>query len=129
MSQLKRPNIAGFKNFFSAASVENRQKSENNRIFVPINKKKDAKKPGKKSRNCLPLDQRLEIVRLRENGSTFAQIARDKKMNESSIRTIWKNKDDIERQGIQTAKFDAKTNCLEKIYSQIRNGAAFAHLG
>ena len=50
-------------------------------------------------------------------------------MNESSIRTIWKNKDEIIRQGIQTAKFDAKTNCLEKIYCQARNGAAFAHLG
>ena len=98
----------------------------------PTYKKKDAKKPdksSKKSRNCLPLDQRLEIVRLRENGLSFAKIARDKKMNESSIRTIWKNKDEIIRQGIQTAKFDAKTNCLEKIYCQARNGAAFAHLG
>ena len=71
----------------------------------------------------LPLDQRLEIVRLRENGLTFAQIARDKKMNESSIKTIWKNKGDIKRQGIQTAKIDTD-NCLEKI----GNGAAFAHL-
>ena len=56
----------------------------------PTNKRKDAKKPDKsdkKSRNCLPLDQRLEIVRLRENGLSFAKIARDKKMNESSIRT------------------------------------------
>ena len=86
--------------------------------------KKGAKKPEKKSRICLPLDQSLEIVRLRENGLTFAQIARDKKMNESSIRTIWKNKDDIKRQEIQTVKFDAD-NCLEKIYRQIRNGAAF----
>ena len=34
----------------------------------PKNNKKVAKKPGKKSQNCLPLDQRLEIVRLRENG-------------------------------------------------------------
>ena len=83
----------------------------------PTNKKKGAKKPDKsdkKSRNCLPLDQRLEIVRLRENGLSFAKIARDKKMNESSIRTIWKNKDDIKRQGIQTAKFDAKTIVWKK---------------
>ena len=56
----------------------------------------------------MPLDQRLEIVRLREIGSTFAQIARDKKMNESSIRTIWKNKDDIKRQGIQTANLEKR---------------------
>ena len=35
-------------------------------------------------------------------------------MNESSIRTIWKNKDDIIRQGIQTAKFDAKTIVWKK---------------
>ena len=47
--------------------------------------KKGAKKPEKKSRICLPLDQSLEIVRLRENGLTFAQIARDKKwMNHQS---------------------------------------------
>jgi hypothetical protein len=32
------------------------------------NNKKVAKKPEKKSRNCLTLDQGLEIVRLRENG-------------------------------------------------------------
>ena len=80
----------------------------------PTNNKKRAKKPEKKSRTCLPLDQRLEIVRLRENGLSFAKIARDKKMNESSIRTIWKNKDDIKRQGIQTAKFDAKTIVWKK---------------
>ena len=84
----------------------------------PTNKKVVAKKPkkdvDKKKRTCLPLDQRLEIVRLRENGSTFAQIARDKKTNESSIRTIWKNRDDIKRQGIQTAKFDAKTIVWKK---------------
>ena len=80
----------------------------------PTNKKKDAKKPEKKSRNCLPLDQRLEIVELRERGLSSAKIARDKKMNGSSIRTIWKNKDDIRRQGIQTAKFDAKTIVWKK---------------
>ena len=45
----------------------------------PTNKKFVAKK----QRTCLPLDQRLEIVRLRENGLSFAKIARDKKMNES----------------------------------------------
>ena len=30
-----------------------------------------------KQQTCLPLDQRLEIVRLRENGLSFAKIARD----------------------------------------------------
>ena len=64
----------------------------------PTNNKKVSKKPEKKSRTYLPFDQRLEIVRLRENGLSFAKIARDKKMNESSIRTIWKNKDEIKRQ-------------------------------
>ena len=53
-------------------------------------------------------DKSFKLLLKRENGSSFAKIARDKKMNKSSIRTIWKNKDDIIRQGIQTAKFDAK---------------------
>ena len=58
--------------------------------MLPTNKKV-AKKPQKKWRICLPLDQRLKNVGLRENG--FDRIARDKKMNESSIQTIWKNKE------------------------------------
>ena len=47
----------------------------------PKNEKVCPKKPkkdvAKKTRTCLPLDQRLEIVRLRENGLSFAKIARD----------------------------------------------------
>ena len=46
----------------------------------PTNKKKVAE-PDKKSRTCLPLDQRLEIVRLRENGLSFAKIAHDNQNN------------------------------------------------
>ena len=71
----------------------------------PTNNKKVAKKPEKKSRTYLPLDQRLEIVRLRENGLSFAKIACDKRMNESSIRTIWKNKDEIKRQNSMQKKY------------------------
>ena len=77
----------------------------------PTNKKDAAKKPkdvAKKQRTFLQLDQRLEIVRLRENGLSFDKIARDKKINESSIRTIWKNKDEIKKQGIQKAKYTPK---------------------
>ena len=60
---------------------------------------------------------------MRQNRLSFARIARDKKMNESSIRTIWKNKN-IKRQGFQTAKFDAKTIVWKKRLCQtVENNA------
>ena len=46
-------------------------------------------------------------IELKEKGSTFAKIAKDKKMNESSIRTIYQNRDKIRDQCIQTADYTA----------------------
>jgi hypothetical protein len=59
--------------------------------MLPTNKKllRSLKRNGEFAYHAL--DQRLKNVGLRENG--FDRIARDKKMNESSIRTIWKNKE------------------------------------
>ena len=58
-------------------------------------------------RKHLTLQEKLEIIELREKGSTFAKISKDKKMNESSIRTIYQNRDKIRDQGIQTADYTA----------------------
>jgi hypothetical protein len=58
-----------------------------------------------KSRIYLPLDQRLEIVRLRENGLSFARIARDKKMNRCDkfgiIKMISKGKEFKQQNSMQ----------------------------
>ena len=52
----------------------------------------------KKQRKHLTIQEKLQIIELKENGSTFAKIEKDKKMNESTVRTIYKEKEKIKLQ-------------------------------
>ena len=47
----------------------------------------------KKSKKCLPLAEKLEIIQLYENGTTSTEIGKAKGMPESSVRQICKKKD------------------------------------
>ena len=47
------------------------------------------KKQAKQQRHHLTIQEKLEIIELRNNGASFAKIAREKGMNESSVRTIY----------------------------------------
>ena len=58
--------------------------STSKKVKVPSTSKKD-----KKQRNHLTIQEKLEIIELRNNGASFAKIAREKGMNESSVRTIY----------------------------------------
>ena len=70
---------------------------------VPSTSKKD-----KKQRNHLTIQEKLEIIELRNNGASFAKIARDKGMNESSIRTIYEKREKTAQIGIKTADYNVK---------------------
>ena len=52
--------------------------------MAPTFKKGEVSKK-QQQRKHLTLQEKLQIIELREKGSTFAKIAKDKKMNESSI--------------------------------------------
>ena len=49
----------------------------------------------KRSRKFLTLDQKIEIVQCHEAGMKTSAIARERGMNESSVRCIVKRKDQI----------------------------------
>ena len=51
--------------------------------------------------------EKLQIIELREKGNTFAKIAKDKKMNESTVRGIYKDREKIKDYGIKTANYSA----------------------
>ena len=70
---------------------------------VPSTSKKD-----KKQRNHLTIQEKLEIIELRNNGASFAKIAREKSMNESSIRTIYEKREKTAQIGIKTADYNIK---------------------
>ena len=63
----------------------------------------------KKQRKHLSWKEKLEIIELKEKGYGNTKIAREKNVPESSVRTIYENRDKIRKQGIQTADYDAKT--------------------
>ena len=46
----------------------------------------------KKLRKHLTLKEKLEIIEMKGNGYSFAKIAREKKLSESSIRTIYEQR-------------------------------------
>lgn len=60
-------------------------------------------------RKWLTLEQKLNIIKLHDDGASFAKISRDKGINESSIRLIIKNKDHYKSQGIATASYLSKS--------------------
>ena len=44
--------------------------------------------------------EKLEIIEMRENGASWIKIAQDKGMNEASVRTIYRKKEEIRSQGM-----------------------------
>lgn len=49
-----------------------------------------------KKRKWLTLEQKLDIIKLHEEGASFAKIGRDKGMDESSVRKLIKKKRSIQ---------------------------------
>ena len=47
----------------------------------------------KKPKHLWTLTERLRIIEMRDNGAAWVKIAQEMKTNESSIRTIYANKD------------------------------------
>jgi hypothetical protein len=52
----------------------------------------------KSAKNYLSLEEKLEIIKLRENGESWTKISRDKNMNESSVRTLYRRREKIKFQ-------------------------------
>ena len=63
---------------------------------TPLKRKIDSKSetPSKK-RKWLSLEQKLEIIKKYESGASYAKMAHEKEMAESSVRLILKDKDQI----------------------------------
>lgn len=62
--------------------------------------KKKAKNGDKKTRNWLSINQKLEIIDMRDKDKkTWTQIALEKNLNESTVRTVYGKKDQIRSQG------------------------------
>lgn len=78
-------------------------------------KRKCESDPGTKKGKWLTLEQKLNVIKLHEEGASFAKIGREKGMNEASVRKIVKNKDQYKSQGIATASY------LSKIVTKIRS--------
>lgn len=62
----------------------------------------------KRKRQWLTVEDKLAIINQHENGTTFAKIARDKGMNESSVRKIVKEKEKYIELGKITASSSVK---------------------
>ena len=61
--------------------------------------KKKAKKDVK-TRKWLTLNQKLELINMRDKEKkTWTQIAQEKDLNESTVRTVYSKKDQIRSQG------------------------------
>ena len=70
-----------------------------------------------KRRVHLPLEKKLEIIQRFENGERIAQIARDNGMNESSVRVITKNKDQIKELGQGSSPYAKKICQKQRSYA------------
>ena len=58
--------------------------------------KKKANRP--KNNKWQTLEDKLEIITMKENGASFAKIARHKNQNESTIRYFFSKKDKVKSQ-------------------------------
>ena len=56
----------------------------------------------KSSKNYISLQEKLEIIRLRDTGMSWTKIGNEKGMNESSVRTIYRRKDKLKLQASTT---------------------------
>ena len=61
----------------------------------PKKKKRTLTKPVQQ----ITIAQKLEIIELRDNGARWIKIAQDKGLSESTVRTIYAQKDDIRARG------------------------------
>ena len=63
--------------------------------------KKTKKKPnGKpKTQTKWSVTQKLEVIDLRDSGARWIKIAQDKGMSESTVRTIYAQRDEIQARG------------------------------
>jgi CENP-B N-terminal DNA-binding domain/Tc5 transposase DNA-binding domain len=67
-----------------------------------------------KKRKWLTLEEKLDIIRRHEEGESYAKIAYEKKMNESSIRALLKKKKQIKAYGISTACYTTKMTVRQR---------------
>ena len=91
-----------------------------------ITKTMPCPKVRKTVKNYISLEEKLEIIKLRENGVSFTQIGRDKNMNESSVRTLYGRREKLKLQatlansaqhsGILISKIE-RTRSMEKMES------------
>ena len=77
----------------SQEKTQNSRTAAPKRTIVATNQNTPARK-----RIRLDLDTKLEIIALFENGAKFTKIAQDKKIPESSVRKIVKDKDQLRAQ-------------------------------
>lgn len=78
-------------------------------------KRKNESDSTTKKRRWLTLEQKLKVIKLHEEGASFAKIGKEMGMNEASVRKIVKNKAQYKAQGIATASY------LSKVVTRIRS--------
>ena len=61
--------------------------------------KKTKNKEKAKSRRLWTLNEKLEIIDMRDNGASWTKIAQEKNMAESTVRSIYAKKDEIRSHG------------------------------
>ena len=59
----------------------------------------------KKSRNRLTVEKKLEVIKLYEKCASFAQVAREKEIAESTIRKIVSQKSELKKYSVHTANY------------------------
>lgn len=66
--------------------------------------------PHAGKRKALSLDMKREVIKRKEAGQGNSAIGRDLKISESTVRTIWKKKDEILAavKAYGSAKFDSR---------------------
>ena len=76
----------------------------------------------KSVKNYLSLEEKLEIIKLRENGVSFSKIGRNKNMNESSVRTLYRRREKLRSQATNPLQHNAiivttRTRSMEEMES------------
>ena len=61
--------------------------------------KKTKKKRDVKQQKKWSVTQKLEVIEMRDNGARWIKIAQEKGMSESTVRTIYAQKDEIRARG------------------------------
>ena len=91
------PNLIA--KFGSDSATDEESDQASNKKLKKISKSMPCPKIWKKrTRNKLTLEEKLEIIRLRDNGVSTAKICKDKNMAESSVRTLYSRRENIKFQ-------------------------------